>query len=513
MNRTVVAAAAVVVLAAGGVAAWYTVNSSGDDTVDAARPVSTALVQQQDVVTYSETTATLGFAQSVTVSSPAAGTVTTIIAAGDKVVAGSVVATIDGAPVVAMIGDVPGFRDLSTSSSDGIDVRQLETNLVALGFDPNGDVTIDEAFDSATKAAVNAWKASLGLDEDGKVSQSLVTFVPGELQADTISAPVGGGVSAGGALLTARVTQRLVPVIAATDHTITALAAPGTAVGTGTVLFRSNGLPVAAVEGDSSATPALERDLEVGADAGRDVRLLEQMLVAGGFDAVGALVVDDTFDVNTATAVLAWWQSVDPAIAADPSTLVLPAGSFVVVPAGLQVGDATVTDDALLPADATVLSLTAPSRLVTTSAPIGDETFALGAKIDVDFPDGTVTAGVVVTVGTVATNASGTPGQTPSVDITIRVDEIPASVDSFVSIPVTLRVVDQEVPGAFVVPTSALLALAEGGFALEVVTAPATDSTPAVTTLVPVEPGLYSNGFVVVTGDLVSEGLEIVVPS
>jgi peptidoglycan hydrolase-like protein with peptidoglycan-binding domain len=513
MNRAVIAVAAVIVLVGGGAAAWYTVDRSGDDTVDAAQPVSIAVVQQQDVVTYSETTATLGFAQSVTVSSPAAGTVTTIISSGDQVVAGSVVATVDGAPVVAMIGDVPGFRDLSTSSSDGIDVRQLETNLVALGFDASGDVTIDESFDSATKAAVNAWKASLGLDEDGKVAQSLISFVPGDLQADTIDAPVGGGVSAGGALLTARVTERLVPIVAALDHTITALAASGTPVGTGTVLFRSNALPVAAIEGDSSATPALERDLEVGVDAGRDVRLLEQMLVSGGFDAAAALVVDDTFDVNTATAVLAWWQSVDPTIAADPATLTVPSGSFVVVPAGLQVGDATVADGALLSADATVLSLTAPSRLVTTSAPIGDETFALGAQIDVEFPDGTVTAGVVVTVGTVATNDSGTPGQTPSVDITIRVDEIPASVESFVSIPVTLRVVDEDVPGAFVVPTSALLALAEGGFALEVVTASATGSTPAATTLIPVEPGLYSNGFVVVTGDQVSEGLEIVVPS
>jgi hypothetical protein len=305
----------------------------------------------------------------------------------------------------------------------------------------------------------------------------------------------------------------VLPVTAAGDHTITSIAAPGTSVSTGTVLFRSNGLPVAAIEGDSSATSALERDFSVGVDAGRDVRLLEQMLVAGGFDAAGALAVDDTFDADTATAVLAWWQSVDPAIVADPATLVVPAGSFAVVPAGLQVGDATITDGSLLTADATVLSLTAPSRLVTTSAPIGDETFSLGAQIDVEFPDGTITAGVVVNVGNVASNTSGTPGQTPSVDITIRVDEIPASVDSFVSIPVTLRVVDEEVPGAFVVPTSALLALAEGGFALEVVTAPATDSAPAVTTLIPVETGLYSDGFVVVTGDQVSEGLEIVVPS
>ena len=48
------------------------------------------------------------------------------------------------------------------------------------------------------------------------------------------------------------------------------------------------------------------------------------------------MVVDDTFDVATAAAVLAWWQSVDPAIVADPADLVVPAGSFVVVPAGCR---------------------------------------------------------------------------------------------------------------------------------------------------------------------------------
>ncbi len=246
---------------------------------------------------------------------------------------------------------------------------------------------------------------------------------------------------------------------------------------------------------------------------GSDVRLLEQMLSAGGFDAGGTVVVDDTFDEATATAVLAWWQSIDPAITVEPVDLVVPAGSFVVVPAGLQVGDAAVSEGTTLTADATVLTLTSPARIVTTTAPIGDDTFALGAPIDVEFPDGTISTGTVVAVGTAASNPSGEPGATPTVDISIRVDDIPASVDSFVSIPVTLRVVDTQVDDAFVVPTSALVALAEGGYAIEVVTSPATATAPAQTTLIPVEPTLYTDGRVVVTGDQVTAGAEVVVPS
>lgn len=514
MSRGAVVAgvAGALALAVGGVV-WYVSANEADAPVAAATTLSTAVVEQTDVVTYNETTATLGFTDSVTVTSPAAGTVTSIASAGDELVAGSVVATVDGSPVVAMIGDVPGWRDLSTSSSDGIDIRQLETNLVTLGFDLAGEIVIDEEYDTATKAAVNLWKTALGLDDDGEVAQGLVTFVPGELQVDSASTDVGGATSAGGALLEARMTKRIVPVVARSGDVIGSIAAVGTPVTTGTVLLRTGGLPVAAIEGDSSAIPVLDRDLFVGAEAGSDVRLLEQMLSVGGFDAGGTVVVDDTFDEATATAVLAWWQSIDPAITVDPVDLVVPAGSFVVVPAGLQVGDATVSEGTTLTADATVLTLTSPARIVTTTAPIGDDTFALGAPIDVEFPDGTISTGTVVAVGTAASNPSGEPGATPTVDISIRVDDIPASVDSFVSIPVTLRVVDTQIDDAFVVPSSALVALAEGGYAIEVITSPATATAPAQTTLIPVEPTLYSDGRVVVTGDQVTAGAEVVVPS
>ena len=74
----------------------------------------------------------------------------------------------------------------------------------------------------------------------------------------------------------------------------------------------------------------------------------------------------------------------------------MPAGSFTVVPAGLSIGTALVADGTVLAGDSVVMSLTAPSRQVTTTAPIGDTTFALGATIDVEFPDGTVQPGTVV---------------------------------------------------------------------------------------------------------------------
>ncbi|MGZ4703106.1 MAG: hypothetical protein ACXV98_18010, partial [Ilumatobacteraceae bacterium] len=111
----------------------------------------------------------------------------------------------------------------------------------------------------------------------------------------------------------------------------------------------------------------------------------------------------------------------------------------------------------------------------------------------------------------VATNTSNTPGSTPSVTITISVDNIPASVDTFVEIPVTLRVVSASVPKAIVVPVSALVALKEGGYAVEVVTGKSPDGSNQ-TKLIGVKPGLFTNGFVQVDGSLKPD-TDVVVPS
>ena len=511
MRRASAAALSLVALAAGVGGGYLLASRQSDTTTVTSEPVklSTAKVQQLDLVTYDETTATLGFTTSATVSSPIAGTVTSVVAGGDTVDAGTVVATIDGAPVVAMIGDIPSYRDLSTSSTDGADIRQLELNLVQLGFDPDHKIAIDENYDSATKAAVTAWEDSLGLTGDGKITKGELVFIPGRLLVDTVSATVGGSVNAGSALVVGRQAERKYLIAGLAGATIDHQSPAGTKVTTGTPLFWSNGFPVIAIEGDATATPVLTRDLSDGVSDGVDVKLFEQALNSLGFNADSTMVVDDHFDSATATAAAAWLASLG--ITADPTTLVVPAGAFAVVPAGLSIGSALVTDGTVLEGDGVVLSLTASSRQVTTTAPIGDDTFALGATIDVEFPDGTVQPGTVVDVGNVAANTTGTPGDTPTVTITIGVDNIPTTVDSFVEIPVTLRVVSANVPDAIVVPVSALLALKEGGYAVQEVTGSNPDGTNQ-TTLVGVKTGLFTNGFVQVEGDLKAD-TDVVVPS
>ena len=126
--RRFVALASAVLVAAVGAGVWFATRHDAN-TATAGMPAQTTTVEitQRDLVIYDETTATLGFTTSVTVASPVAGTVTSVIAAGGDIDPGTVVATIDGAPVVALTGDVPSYRDLADLSASTRTSRSLRS--------------------------------------------------------------------------------------------------------------------------------------------------------------------------------------------------------------------------------------------------------------------------------------------------------------------------------------------------------------------------------------------------
>ena len=93
-------------------------------------------------------------------------------------------------------------------------------------------------------------------------------------------------------------------------------------------------------------------------------------------------------------------------------------------------------------------------------------------------------------------------GGKPTIEVTIALDRGAAS--SFDATPVDVIVTAARAEGVLSVPVDALLALAEGGYAVEKV-------TPSGTSMVAVEPGAFADGYVQITGD-VAEGDEVVVP-
>jgi hypothetical protein len=125
-----------------------------------------------------------------------------------------------------------------------------------------------------------------------------------------------------------------------------------------------------------------------------------------------------------------------------------------------------------------------------------------GEAVEIELPDGTLVPGKVATVGRVATadDANGGGGE-PKIEVTVTLDD-PAAAGSLDQAPVTVRIERSRTTGALAVPIRALLALAEGGYAVEIVHAGGRQ-------LVAVELGAFANGWVEISGN-VREGDTVV---
>jgi peptidoglycan hydrolase-like protein with peptidoglycan-binding domain len=214
-RRAAIGAAGLVVAA--GVAAFVLLGGDSGESAgaasvsDAATSTATATVQRTDLVERDTVSGTLGYADQETVTGRLRGTYTRLPAEGAILRNGAVLYDVDGAPgAVLLDGSFPTWRDLRVGVADGADVKELERNLVALGYDPNGDVTVDEHFDWATKAAVQRWQDAMGLQKSGVVELGRVVFQETPRRVATVHAQLGG--NAGGPVFDTTSTRRTVTV-------------------------------------------------------------------------------------------------------------------------------------------------------------------------------------------------------------------------------------------------------------------------------------------------------------
>lgn len=201
-----------VALLAGAV--WAARGSSAGSEAEAGSELRTSLarVQRRDLVRRETLDGTLGYADSRALVAAGAGTLTGIAAEGATVRSGGVLYALDGRPVYLLEGSVPAWRALG-SGDEGADVRQLERNLVALGYDPDGDVEVDGDFDWATAAAVRRWEEKRGVTEDGVVELGEVVFLPGAARRmGAHEAEIGAAVQPGTPIAATSSTQRVVTI-------------------------------------------------------------------------------------------------------------------------------------------------------------------------------------------------------------------------------------------------------------------------------------------------------------
>jgi Putative peptidoglycan binding domain len=229
-RRALLGAGAVsVVLVAGGAAIVVHDEgggASGDPSRSTAAGAATAEVTRRDLEEREELDGTLGYGDSSQVSLSGPGTVTALPALGSVIDRGQTVAEVDGFAVPLLFGDRPLWRQLDADATNGVDIQELEANLVALGYATSDTLTVDQDWTSATTAAVRGWQKSLGRDQTGVVAPGDAVVLPGPVRVSAHPSAVGN--PAGGPVLEVTGTTRVVSI--ALDATKQSLVSVGQAV-------------------------------------------------------------------------------------------------------------------------------------------------------------------------------------------------------------------------------------------------------------------------------------------
>ena len=414
------------------------------------------------------------------------GTLTAVPETGVTLSQGDVLWEVNDQPVVLLNGDIPAYRTLQRNVDDGIDVLQLETALAAMGYDPDVTVTIDEDFTSNTESMVERWQEDTGAVEDGVVHLGELVFATGNIQVAAVPKSVGDQVHDGDIVISTSA--------GAGSGTLTAIAQEGVTLTQGDELFRVDDEPVVLLFG---STPAY-RSMSLGITDGSDVAQLETALSALGYDPAGTVPIDESFTSET-TAMIERWQA-DIGANVDGT---VDFGEVVFLKESIRVASALKTPgDPVHDAEA-VLATSTSDTFVTIELDTDDQGLvAEGDAVTVVLPGGDTAAATVTGVGTVAVQVQGGPNY---FEITVTLDD-PAAGAGVDEAPVEIEIVDESANNVLAVPVTALLALAEGGYAVQV------DDGAGGTFLVAVDPGLFADGLVEITADGLNAGDMVVVP-
>jgi len=198
-RRRIVAGLALVVAVA--VVITIVLSTESPSTTTAASSSSSgagvATVERQNLIETDTESGTLSYANPQTVYNRLSGTITWLPSIGQVIAPGQPLYKVGGEPVILMNGTTPAYRDLTPSDTDGQDIEQLNRNLVALDFNPEG-IVVDDTWQPATTAGVELLQESLGEPMTGTLSLGQIVFLPGDQLITTLDATLGSTGGGGG---------------------------------------------------------------------------------------------------------------------------------------------------------------------------------------------------------------------------------------------------------------------------------------------------------------------------
>ena len=273
--------------------------------------------------------------------------------------------------------------------------------------------------------------------------------------------------------------------------TVTGLPAPGAVIERGQHVYSVDAKGVPLFYGSLP----LFRDLAAGMTDGPDVKIVEENLKALGFADFGE--PDEKFTTWTAAAIKKWQK----ALGVEQNG-VLGMGDVVVQPGAIRVSSVSAQLGA--PGAGDLMKVPGTDRAVAVQLDSSKLRLAqVGEKVELAITGGGTTTGTTTSIGKAASSDDAQDNGKAKSTVTIALDD-PAAANGLDSVSVSVVFTVAKKENVLVVPVGALLALAEGGYAVE---------SAADGKLIPVQTGLFAKGQVEVSGEGLTAGLTVVTTS
>ena len=505
--------------------------------------LTTTAIQKGNLAKKEEYNGTLRQTDSRVLNSPMSGVVTFVPKEGTIINFGELLFAVDNKPVILVEGETPFYRTLDLNSDPGPDVFQLERALVFLGYAAE-DFVPDETFDETTSNMLNALYIDYKIETKSEITPSeQVAINLKQTEVENIEDTI----SDGGTTLT-EVNSKKKTLEDLQKDSVTTLAEVNSKKKTLDDAIENSTKENAAWQ---AATNLIEdyyqqidllkdltnprtiaksqetRDEEIKnyEDLIEEQKRIREMEEGEGsvVDGAEALAIENAQKAYD-DALKSYNEGVDQEseltkAKEELDELKLSAKSETFSPTNAYASKTAIIVGSYISDVGSAVTLNSPLYNISSVGievvfqvdATDQETVSLGDSVEIELPTDERVPTVITFIDQVVTQTQA--GE--FIEVTLEVLN-PEEIEAYDQAPVKVFVTTEISENVLYVPVNALLALAEGGYALEIYDRELDGATfegesGVDTSYVAVEIGVFTDGFVEVKGNI-SEGQTVVVP-